>query len=224
MSSIICSWEADERVRSMKGRENIKRKDVKISRKDSTCSLPAAFATHLPPSFYAVSWIDFPRSSTTYRFSYCFSSIVLAATFKRLQHFSFFLFYSYYSRYVLLLFYLSLFFLFLYFHFNSLHFYCWSLNLHIKRIKAFPFYLSLVYNIFILLVCHFWRSLDIVLLWCRYAHDYGQILLTIDNGTCISYGFLAEEGERWTKKRALSARRSWMVMIIANCSYLAWGA
>lgn len=26
-------------------------------------------------------------------------------------------------------------------------------------------------------------------------HDCGQILLTIDNGTCISYGFLARRGQ-----------------------------
>jgi len=32
------------------------------------------------------------------------------------------------------------------------------------------------------------------------AHDCGQILSTIDNGTCISYGFLVEECKRRTEK------------------------
>lgn len=35
--------------------------------------------------------------------------------------------------------------------------------------------------------------------------------------------FFVKEGTRRTEKRTLSARRSWMVMIIANCSCLAWG-
>lgn len=85
LSSIICSWREKrmEEQEVWEEEEILKGKTLR-SRKDGTRSFPTASATHLPLSFYAVPWIDFPRSPSMHRFLRRFSSIVLVVTFKRL--------------------------------------------------------------------------------------------------------------------------------------------